>query len=276
MAAKTRAEKKSFSTSKYYKVVRTLPDKPGICDGYHGSCYSNFTAVRADNVSAQPEVTDSGATPPRLRSTCGSSPSTSTSVFFAKRCIFCDSNRRNRGSNLEKLSACETESAERSIKEAANALHDDIMLAKTAGIDFVAKEVKYHHSCKSLYLKSAGRVNNPCLKSPSTGIEIAQICTYVEHSVITNNRPELLTSVHARYVDMCDETGVSPITSGQYLMKVLQKTFQGRLVIQTPQGKKAGVILCSSSSADGGMVLFASHMTLHQQQKEQLRKPHYF
>ena len=67
---------------------------------------------------------------------------------------------------MEKLSACETESAEISIKEAANALQDDNMLAKTAGIDFVAKEVKYHHSCKSLYLKSACRANNTMFEIP--------------------------------------------------------------------------------------------------------------
>ena len=70
---------------------------------------------------------------------------------------FLCSDRRNGGGNVETLSACETQSAERSIKEAAGTLHDNHMLAKTAGLDFVAKEVKYHYSYRSVYLRSADR-----------------------------------------------------------------------------------------------------------------------
>ena len=82
------------------------------------------------------------------------------------------------------------------------------MLAKVSGVDLVAKEAKYHHSCKSAYLMSVKRV--PSQREPDSeemevpsGTLIDNIHSYFEQSVIRNKRPELLTSLFTRYLDMC-------------------------------------------------------------------------
>ena len=54
---------------------------------------------------------------------------------------------------------------------------------------------------------------------------------------------------------MCDETGSILLTSAQYLIKVLKTAFHDRLVMQTPHGKKARVIMCSLSSADDAICI---------------------
>jgi len=77
--------------------------------------------------------------------------SQSTSGIFPKTCIFCNKARlRKKGNAEEPLGACQTKQAEDAIKAAASARNDDVLLALIADVDFVAKEVMYHHSCKRL------------------------------------------------------------------------------------------------------------------------------
>ena len=78
--------------------------------------------------------------------------------LFKNVCIFCNSERRRSKSGiLENLGSCETIQAENSIKEAAIIQGDSIMQAKISGIDMIAKEVKYHHSCRSNYWRKKGQ-----------------------------------------------------------------------------------------------------------------------
>ena len=49
------------------------------------------------------------------------------------------------GKEPEKLSNCEVLEKSEAIRTAAAALEDDSMITKLAGVDFIAKEVKYQH-----------------------------------------------------------------------------------------------------------------------------------
>ena len=83
-------------------------------------------------------------------------PSTSESGIFPAVCTLCGSVSKSRGKRKRGvLGACETNSAEAAIKDAALKLEDDEMLAKISGIDLKAKKMKYHHSCKRTYLNRA-------------------------------------------------------------------------------------------------------------------------
>lgn len=44
------------------------------------------------------------------------------------------------------------------IKDATTILGDSAMLAKIGSINFVAKEVKYHNSCRKAYINAAHRI----------------------------------------------------------------------------------------------------------------------
>ena len=57
------------------------------------------------------------------------------------------------------LGSCETLQVGNSICKVAKIRKDNKMLTKISDVDFIAKEVKYHHSCKSKYLKSVERAN---------------------------------------------------------------------------------------------------------------------
>ena len=78
------------------------------------------------------------------------------------------------------------------------------------------------------------------MSSPSA---IHDIQAYVEESVLGDQRPELLTSVYARYLDFCAISSETPLSNAQSLMRNLSKKFGGRLKFQSPLGKKLGLIM---------------------------------
>ena len=75
-------------------------------------------------------------------------PSTSTSGVFAKECIFCGRARKKVKGKELRLGKCDYDSPENTVKEAALALNDSIMLAKIGDIGFHEKKVHYHHECR--------------------------------------------------------------------------------------------------------------------------------
>ena len=162
-------------------------------------CYKNFTAVPTDtplSIDISNNV--------RSRSNVGESANQSTSGIFPKDCLFCKKKKLSKGKlRVEMPGSCETLEADESVRRAAEILHDDEMLNKIAGVDFVTKEVKYHNSCKSKYLKSAERAKMaPCnVVLEKTCVD--EICSYyVERSIINDGRSELLSSIWQIYQHM--------------------------------------------------------------------------
>ena len=75
-------------------------------------------------------------------------------------------------------------------------------MPKIVDTDLIATEAHYHHSCKSAYLLSANQVfqkdTRETKRETPSETSLLDICAYIEQSVITENRPELLNSVYER------------------------------------------------------------------------------
>ena len=56
---------------------------------------------------------------------------------------------------MQYLRSCLTTKAGAKIREAANLLDDDRIMACLAGIDMISNKVMYHHSCRKEYLNKA-------------------------------------------------------------------------------------------------------------------------
>lgn len=251
-AASSRKQKRHFHSSKFYGVIQTLPDKPSSADGYHSICYKNFTAVTSEHVTPK-GIEKEEPTKKHLRAASEPPPvNASTAGIFPRQCLFCNQVRkRKKGGGEEELGACETKDAAGNIQEAARVLKDDKILAKISGVDMIAKEVKYHHSCRSEYLKKAQRcIDRATVKEVDTiGSSLDAIHSYIEKSVIVNKRSELLTSLYARYQDMCSDTGEKTMHSAQALLRNVTKHFGSRLKVHSPVDKKSGVIIYNSNMA---------------------------
>ena len=236
-AASRRQLKRNFATSKYFRVVQSLPDEPGEHHGYHYPCYKNFTAMPHHDdprVKTTP-VPDSGKT---LRSSSDLVASTSKSGIFPRICLFCKKARKKKGGTEEHLGLCETKEAEQTIKAAAVAKQDNALLAKISDVDFCCKEVRYHHSCRSAYL-----LDTPSVSKPTDSTALSCIYGYIEKSVIVDKRPELLTSIYIRYKELCEDAEEAPITTARNLATNLSNKFGDKIRIECSAARKSGHIV---------------------------------
>uniref|UniRef100_UPI00358E4ECA uncharacterized protein n=1 Tax=Myxine glutinosa TaxID=7769 RepID=UPI00358E4ECA len=241
-AAAARKTKARFESSKYYTIIKSMPEEPDDA-AYHVQCHKNFTAISS-------EVATSLSIPPSKMLRKSRSATSSASFIFPQDCIFCGKKKIQKGKNskVEMLGSCKTLEAAENIRRAALAIQDHEFLKKI-DVDLVANEAKYHHSCKSKYLKKADRIN--ITRVPKcTKIALQETYTYVETNIIEGNRSELLTSIYSRYAELCAEADEMPVTTSQYLSQLLLSKFSDRLELLSPKAKKRGVIVCNSQLID--------------------------
>ena len=106
----------------------------------------------------------------------------------------------------ETLGNCEVPEKSEAIRTAAVALEDDIMITMTtklADFDCIAKEVKYHHSCRRTYLRRAERLAEGSKRSETSKLHEDAYGTngkYITSTLVDNKRAELLTSLHAQHM----------------------------------------------------------------------------
>ena len=220
---------------------RNLPSSFQPQHGYHQSCYSKFTAVPKtqthQNIRSRRESGDK-----LLRSDVESTVA-GASGLFKEVCIFCKQKTKSKGSTgVERLGSSEALDAEERIKEAACILEDHGMMTEIGDVDFVAKEVKYHHSCRKIYLNKAERIKQQSLnreeKKDSEYHKLrsahdrafADIIGYTQEAVIDHERVELLTSLHEMYMVYLAEHGCCDSNyNAQTLGSKLLKHFKGSL-----------------------------------------------
>jgi hypothetical protein len=170
----------------------------------------------------------------------------STSGIFSPNCLFCGNIKKRKKGLHEIPGACETLEACQSIQEAAIIVDDSKVLPKVSGVDLVAKEARYHHSCKGTFLMKASRISSSRKKqraseetsaSSNSAVQDTCIYGYVEQYIILQKRPELLMSVFARYMDLCSVVSEAPLSGAQSLMRNLSTKF-GQIKISDSTGEK--------------------------------------
>lgn len=121
-----------------------------------------------------------------------------------------------------------------------------------AGVDIVAKEVKYHNTCKNAYIKKAERQKKEKESTAYGKIRQAhqeafcKITHYVQSEIISAGREETLVNVHKKYMDIFSEsTGSDSSYPARNLMENLQDYFKDSLVCVI-SSRKEGYILKTS------------------------------
>lgn len=241
-SATARRQTKMFDQSKYRPVVDALPPKPTQTDGYHRRCYRSFTAIQENSLIKEDlncNKTMDLRSP--AASTSGLSTSKSRVGIFENKCLYCDKQWKTRkDGSKEGLGAVQTKDAEEKILMAANLLQENDISARISGIDMIAKEVKFHHSCRSKRLAAAARATTNAPKQKCDSTALKRIFEYVRSKVIIENRPERLTSVYDRYCFYAEEEDEVDriICNCQYLGNILKKHLADVVCISSPDAKK--------------------------------------
>ena len=239
-----RTRRSLYRHSKYFII--DLPDYYTSEMGYHANCYKAFTAIKS--VSNAENRHDSKQSTRRL--SVGDDTS-STSGIFPDKCIFCDSKSRKTHGSREFLTTCETLEAQDTILQSAEALNDSHLLLQIQNIDFIAKEVKYHNSCRSAYNLKATRIH--CKKDKSQ-LSTAHTHAYdmlkkhIESTIICLRTAEKLTSLHELYMSYLN----CPSSYRAHdLCSKIQKSFPDSIKVHK-ESNKGGVILyhCSLTHSE--------------------------
>ena len=139
-----------------------------------------------------------------------------------------------------------TTTAEESIKEAANLKNDEGILRQVRDVDLVAKELRYHNTCRRDYTR---KLSNPhSTREPSataTQIDAHQeafnfVCQYIEDTIIRGGNVERVTMLREKYLSHLQENypdEYNPNYKTDKLKRKLAKHFGNRLQYWQPNYK---------------------------------------
>lgn len=245
--------RKLYKQSKYFAI--NLPEKYDTSMGYHLPCYRSFTAVP----KSKSEIADEPSSHRVSRSNTTPFTPTTSSGVFPRVCLFCNCATKSLGRDKgkEPLGGCEMISVADSIKEAAKIVNDYKLLAKIADLDLIAKEVKYHHSCKNKYLKQAQRENVPKseehnAKTHSHESAFKQLEQYIQETLINCPGAEQLKSLHHMYLQHLPTEDST--YSAQSLEAKILKRFPS-LQSTKNSNKQGSVVFSDSLSPDDAICL---------------------
>ena len=220
--------------------------------GAHRWCFKNFTNVsrlRSRSVTPNPSDTAPQSRTGSRRSLCTNVPS--AVLFPQDQCLFCENGRKYQKGNrtVEVLVKCVTETAETSIKECARSKEDFELLGKIAGVDLIAKEARYHETCRRDYLrKDERRHHSDDEASSSTGQMSEQRASYedafqwlrehIQTEIITCGKVERMSMLRDRFLQYMQHIHpdyYNPLYTTQKLKARITAEFGPQLVFWQPQ-----------------------------------------
>jgi hypothetical protein len=249
-----KARRQYQKASKYLLICDSIDfeAEPQHYYGFHGCCYSRFTAYQIPSKQKNVSTEDYSI---RRRSYIGTNPvaCSSTTGVLEKKCIFCGgSGRKHFTSRFEILTKCETKTAQLSIKKAAEQLEDVDFLHDYEQINFLTKEVHYHNTCRARYISKAARAKEDDTMVSYQKVRKSafdRVVVYVEENIFIKQSSEKLTDINDIFIKYLKEEGhEDPTSTAAHLLSKLKEHFGGKLEVQQAS-KKQGIILSFAKDA---------------------------
>lgn len=200
---KASESRKEWNSDIYSSVTERLES----CDEfqqlkYHSLCYRKFTAVKKR--SCKEQVTES----PEVIATVSTRSSTNMlhtgkRGLLSKACIFCGSSRKKRNGVEEKMCVVMTKEGADSIKEAILKEKDPRLLPiiETGG-DLIAKEAKYHKSCRRTYVREPEYNEKPRTSLTCRSIHadaFNSLKEFIELEILHKGNSYLMSTLYKHY-----------------------------------------------------------------------------
>ena len=148
----------------------SLPEQVDKKHGFHIECYRKFIAssklqkekmkiMETDGTNQNAVCTHDAKNSKPLTMTTRSEikppKTTPRTGIFPSVCLFCNQTRKKVKGVEQKLVRVETNDFESNVRKFIDIMEDSTLLARISGIDFAAKEVKYHAYCIVRYQRQA-------------------------------------------------------------------------------------------------------------------------
>jgi hypothetical protein len=172
--------------------------------------------------------------------------SSQSSDVFGNKCIFCPFAQRKINGKCENVTPYETYDAQNSIIKAAEDRHDQSLPTAIGHIDFIAKAVKYHHSCRKNYLADSKRV----VENKFSGISVPHAKAFAGteeciDNVIKDKGGIFLTTLHKKYLRILSENGISEcMYSAQSVPQKICTAYNNNVNVDNISNKLGTVIFC--------------------------------
>jgi hypothetical protein len=230
--------------------------------GIHRQCYKKFTNVSRFKIPDQTSLLNN--TPSRWSSRTSKPDNTST-IFPQNRCIFCTKDRKKLKGNVEFLSKCLTETAERTIRDAAAEKNDFQLLSVIGTEDMRAKEARYHESCRREYVRrdrqqqrgenisehdhDSSSVSHTAVKTAyAEAFEV--VCRYVDQEILQGGkvvRMSMLHSISQRHVQINYPDIYNESNTVQKLKNKLLSKYPTEIQFWLPQAQCKSELVFSST-----------------------------
>lgn len=242
------ARRLTLQTDRFFDVseeIRAIEQPEGKY--YHTNCFSQFCACA---IKRQPYDDNEPSQPPKkvTRSTSGH-PSTNERGVLGDSCLFCGKMRKRRKSQRsEPLSQCLTMDGCKSIVCAAMKKGDTRILG--LGEDLIAKEAKYHNSCRRNYVREVDEDEELQTSTRKKHNEAFQkLLHFLDNELIKKKKPMLLASIFSMYKEeflalggSCDDISNYSVQS---LMTKVKGHFEDSIVIDKQANKSGNVVFPS-------------------------------
>jgi hypothetical protein len=221
--------------------------------GCHRWCYSKFTCTTSQTAQHSLPAAAGAISHLRKRSSSASRDPVCSRLFPQNCCLFCHKGPSKQASGAGQkgpLTKCVTLVAEKTIKDAAVRKNDFELLGLIADESMVAREARYHESCRSTYVRKPKSSCSNTEDLESLGSSEAKriacedafqfICSYVDENIIAHGTVERVTMLQNRYLSYLDEKSPNFYNHGyqtHQLKDKLVKHFGNKLRFYNPGSK---------------------------------------
>ena len=241
------ARKKYQKRSKYLDICESInfEDEPLPHYGFHSGCYSKFTAYQMKSKLKTSSSDDTIET--RSMVSKPSVATSSTTGVLEKKCIFCKCpDRKHFPSGFENLSICEVLEAQDGIILAARQQGDRDFLREYENIDFIAKEVMYHKTCRKRYISKGAKAqekDNEVTYTKRREFAFTKLLSFIDSNVIHKETSKSLVDINNTYIEFLIEEGFKTPTSEPYNLLSKIKAHYGSKLQVHQESKKQGTYL---------------------------------
>jgi len=190
---------------------------------YHGWRHCSFTNVAKISKMSETSLGVSDLENTQCRQSLRCSTVSQNIIFPQNECLFCGKRRKKSRSGEEVLSKCVCKTAEQNIKECAKAKNDFTLMGKIDGVDLLAKEARYHESCRKAYVRSESRSHHAKTEN------LDEKTTY--------GTAEQRAAYEAAFQDLCEHINVNIIRGGSVeRMTMLREHYLNHILLNAQQG----------------------------------------
>ena len=190
-AARRRKAIQSDKFSNTSEEIRTAEGPEGKY--YHSVCLSRFCAVKR----GAPPSTEPSEPPQKTTRSSSDHPSTSTRGVLGQECLFCGQKRKRKLQKNEPLSQCLTTDGSKAILLAAKKKCDTRIIG--LGEDLIAKEAKYHNTCRRDYVRLDVTDEEQTSNRKMHVEAFKNLSMFLENEVIKNKTPMLASVIFNLY-----------------------------------------------------------------------------